>query len=166
MKFAYVDPPYFGRAKEHYGDHPESSAFNAQETHLDLIDRLVDEFPDGWALCMNPRDLAWQLPRCPDDVRVAAWVKSWHQLRPTPVQFAWEPVVFRSEKTPRPSKPMVRDWICGPRSRCRGVIGAKPDYFNRWVLDLLGFHADEDELVDLFPGSEGMMKTVAQGVLL
>lgn len=96
MRFAYADPPYFGCGASHYGEHhPNAADWDERQTHLDLITRLTDEYPDGWALSLNPRDLAWQLPVCPDDVRVAAWCKTWHQIRPTTTQFAWEPVVFR-----------------------------------------------------------------------
>jgi hypothetical protein len=42
----------------------------------------MDEYPDGWAVSLNPRDLALYLPACPDDARVAAWCKTWHQIRP------------------------------------------------------------------------------------
>lgn len=94
MKFAYADPPYFGCGKKLYGKHhPEAAVWDLEETHVDLVYRLVTEFPDGWALSCNPRDLRFILPACPEDVRVAAWTKTWHQIRPTSVQHAWEPVV-------------------------------------------------------------------------
>ena len=125
MRFAYADPPYFGQGRKRYGDHPDAGAFDTIGGHADLIQRLTSEFHDGWALSCNPRDLTWQLPLCPDDVRIAAWVKTWHQIRPTGVQHAWEPVIFRTAKKARP-KPMVRDWLEGPVTRGTGVVGAKP----------------------------------------
>jgi site-specific DNA-adenine methylase len=40
--FAYADPPYVGQAKRHY---------NSEEVdHVALIQMLVSDFPDGWAL--------------------------------------------------------------------------------------------------------------------
>ena len=42
-----------------------------------------------------------------------------------------------------------------------GFIGAKPQAFNRWVSDLLGY-VDGDELVDLFPGTGGMALELQQ----
>jgi hypothetical protein len=165
MRFAYADPPYFGQGRKRYGDHPDAGMFDTIGGHADLIQRLTSEFHDGWALSCNPRDLTWQLPLCPDDVRIAAWVKTWHQIRPTGVQHAWEPVIFRTAKKARP-KPMVRDWLEGPVTRGTGVVGAKPHYFNRWVLDLVGFDPLEDEMVDLFPGTAGMASATAEMALL
>lgn len=162
MRFAYADPPYFGCGKSHYGEHhPEAAVWDKKQTHLDLIARLTDEYPDGWALSLNPAHLAWQLPACPDDVRVAAWCKTWHQIRPTTTQYAWEPVLFRGgRKDPRRS-PMVRDWLACAVTRQTGLRGAKPQQFNQWVLDLLAFDPDLDTLDDLFPGTSGMGTTLA-----
>ena len=161
MRFAYADPPYFGCGKSHYGEHhPEAAVWDDRQTHLDLIGRLVSEYPDGWALSCNPRDLAWLLPACPDDVRVAAWCKTWHQIRPTTTQFAWEPVIWRTERKDNKRSPMVRDWMAGAVTRQRGLKGAKPDAFNRWVLDLLAYR-EGDLLVDLFPGTAGMADALA-----
>jgi len=97
MKFAYADPPYLGNGKQKYSEHHENaSEYDSKDAHYKLIERLVDEYPDGWALSCNPKDLAWLLPHCPDDVRVAAWVKTFHQIRVNvSVQYAWEPVIFR-----------------------------------------------------------------------
>jgi len=47
----------------------------------------------------------------------------------------------------------------------RGLTGAKPEAFCRWVLDLLGY-ADGDEIIDLFPGTAVLGQVVAQGVLM
>jgi hypothetical protein len=101
------------------------------------------------------------LPACPDDVRVGAWVKTWHQIRPTTVQYAWEPVIFRGGRKDNKRSPMTRDWLSCAVTRQRGLKGAKPDAFNRWVLDLLNFRPDEDTLVDLFPGTSGMSAAIA-----
>ena len=99
MKFAYADPPYFNQGKKRYGEfHPEAAIWDKQEAHIDLINKLVEEYPDGWALSCNPRDLQWLLPHCPETVRVCSWVKTFHQIRPTTVQFAWEPVLLGGAK--------------------------------------------------------------------
>lgn len=137
MRFAYADPPYFGCGKSHYGDHP-----------------------DGWALSCNPRDLGWLLPAVPDDARVGAWTKTWHQIRPTSTQFAWEPVIWRTERKDPKRSPMTRDWLSCAVTRQRGLKGAKPPQFNRWVLDLLVFQ-DGDTLDDLFPGTGSMATALA-----
>lgn len=161
MRFAYADPPYFGCGKSHYAEHhPDAAIWDDRQTHLDLIGRLVSEYPDGWALSCNPRDLAWLLPACPDDVRVAAWCKTWHQIRPTTTQFAWEPVVWRTERKDPKRSPMIRDWMAGAVTRQTGLRGAKPQAFNQWVIDLLCYQ-DGDTLEDLFPGTAGMGATLA-----
>jgi hypothetical protein len=156
MKFAYADPPYLGQGKKRYGDHPEAGIWDSKEAHLDLIARLCNEFSDGWVLSCNPADLRWILPACPELTRVGAWVKPFHQIRPTSVQFAWEPVVFYGGRKIKLRRPMVRDWISHTTMRKTGTIGSKPEAFNRWVLDLLGYDPNEDEVHDLFPGSGGM----------
>jgi hypothetical protein len=161
VRFAYADPPYYGKAAIHYGKHhPDAADWDDEQTHLDLIARLCDEFPDGWALSLNSTHLAWQLPACPGDARVAAWVKKFHQIRPMTVQYAWEPVIWRGGRKDHKRTPMVRDWFASHPTMRRGLSGAKPDDFNRWILDLLNFDPAEDEIVDLFPGTGGMAVTL------
>lgn len=166
MRFAYADPPYHGMGKKMYGPlHDQAGAWDDKAEHVRLVETLIDQYPDGWALSCNPRDLPWLLPACPDDARVAAWVKPYHQIRPTTVQFAWEPVIWRGGRKDPKRSPMVRDWFMGCATRMRGTPGAKSEEFCRWVLDLLAFRAG-DELVDLFPGSGVMSAVLAQGNLL
>ena len=165
MKFAYADPPYHKMGKKLYGPHhPQANIWDDKQTHLNLIQQLTDTYPDGWALSCNPKDLTWILPACPDDCRVAVWTKTWHQIRPTSTQYAWEPVIFRSIKKD-PKRPMVRDWITGATTRQKGLPGAKPHYFNRWILELLVFNRDEDTLDDLFPGTNGMQLAINEPTL-
>lgn len=160
MRFAFADPPYLGCGKSHYGDqHPDAAAWDEPSTHLALVARLVDEYPDGWVLSCNPRDLAMYLPACPEGYRVGAWTKTWHQIRPTTVQFAWEPVIFFGGRKDPKRSPMVRDWLSCAVTRQRGLKGAKPDLFNQWVLDLLAFQPG-DTLDDLFPGTGSMSHTL------
>ena len=75
MKFAYADPPYLGCGSLYAKHHPEAKVWDKPETHRQLIERLVDEYPDGWALSLHSPSLWTLLPMCPEDVRVAAWVK-------------------------------------------------------------------------------------------
>ena len=166
MRFAYADPPYLGCGKLYDDLHDKSRVWDDQQTHIDLVEQLCDEFPDGWALSCNPRDLRWLLPACPDTVRVCSWVKTYHQIRwNVSVQYAWEPVIVNGGRQLKHRKPMVRDWTTGKVTQQTGTPGAKPSYFNRWVLDLLGYQPG-DELVDLFLGSGGMTAAVNQGTLL
>jgi hypothetical protein len=162
MKFAYADPPYYGNGKRRYSEHPEAAIWDGKDAHFDLVRRLVAEYPDGWALSCNPSDLGWLLPACPEGARVAAWVKTFHQIRPTTVQYAWEPVIFVGGRKNPKRKPMVRDWHSCTATKKKGTIGAKPQSFNAWVLDLLAYDPAEDTVHDLFPGSNGMLETVSR----
>lgn len=159
MKFAYADPPYFKQGKRLYGDHPEAAIWDTKDGHLALVAKLLDEYPDGWALSCNPADLEWLLPAT-NGARVCVWAKTFHQIRPLcSVQYAWEPVILKGGRQIRNRKPMVRDWLPCARSMRKGLVGAKPDKFNQWVLDLLG-HEHGDQLDDLFPGTNSMAKAI------
>ncbi len=156
MKFAYADPPYYGQGKRLYGDHPEAHVWDDKQTHLDLITRLHDEYPDGWALSCNPADLSWLLPHSPD-LRVCVWAKTFHQIRPlVSVQYAWEPLLLHGGRPVRNRKPMLRDWLPAARTMKKGTIGAKPAVFHKWVLGMLGYDPTQDTIDDLFPGSNGL----------
>lgn len=75
MKAAYADPPYLGCGAKHYGAlHEAAAEYDSPEAHKRLIERLCDEY-DTWALSLHEPSLRVMLPFCPDDVRVAAWVK-------------------------------------------------------------------------------------------
>lgn len=163
MRFAYADPPYHRMGKRMYGElHDEAAKWDDPQAHIDLVERLCDEYPDGWAMSCNPADLRWLLPQTPDDVRVAAWTKTFHQITPTSVQFAWEPVLWRGGRKLPKRTPMVRDWLQAARANMKGVPGAKPYAFNVWVLELLGYDGSIDAIDDLFPGSGGMAIAAAE----
>ena len=156
MRFCYADPPYFGMGKKMYAStHEDALIWDERQTHIDLVAYLTENFPDGWALSCNPKDLPWLLPHCPEEVRVCVWTKTFHQIRPTTVQFAWEPVLLYRGRKDHKRKPMVRDWLSCATARKKGLQGAKPDAFNDWILLLLNAQAS-DEVVDLFPGSGGL----------
>lgn len=165
MIFAYADPPYLGCGKLYAKHHPDALMRDDPQAHIDLVTRLADEYPDGWVLSCNPRDLRMYLNAAPSDVRVGAWCKTWHQIRPTTTQFAWEPVLFMGGRKDNKRAPMVRDWLQANATRQRGLPGAKPEAFNRWVMDLLNYQ-EGDVLHDLFPGTGGMALVEAQGVLI
>lgn len=161
MRFAYADPPYIGQAKRHYQC--------AEIDHAELIAKLQSEFPDGWALSASSPSLKVILPMCPDDVRIAAWVKPFcafkRGIRPA---YGWEPVIFRGGRNKKPPVPekggkqiTPKDFHSAPITLKKGLVGAKPESFCRWVLDLLNFQ-EGDELVDLFPGTGVMGRVVAQ----
>ena len=160
VKFAYADPPYLGCGASHYG-YPE---WDDPNRHVRLVTQLVAEYPDGWALSCNPRDLigdGWLAVNSrvlPDDARMAAWTKTWHRIRPTTVQYAWESVIFCGGRKDG-KRPMVRDWLSCAVTRQTGLRGAKPDQFNDWILALLNYEPG-DVLDDLFPGTGGMARAI------
>jgi hypothetical protein len=160
MTFAYADPPYLGLGKKFYGDlHPEAAQWDSKEKHIDLLETLNRDYPDGWALSCNPSDLSWLLPHA-GNVRVCAWVKTFHQIRPLcSVQYSWEPVLLSGGRVIKNRKPMVRDWLACPRAMKKGLKGAKPDLFNEWVLQILGWQVG-DQVHDLFPGSNGLTQAI------
>ena len=164
MRFAYADPPYLGCGKLYAKHHSDALHWDDVNNQLDLLERLHDEYPDGWVFSCNPKDLKHYLTVVADDVRIGAYCKTWHQWRPTSVQHAWEPVLFRGGRSIPRRNPMVRDFVVsGPKFG--GLVGNKPPAFNRWVLDLLGYQ-EGDTVDDLFPGTGGLEAEVAQAVLL
>ena len=148
MVFAYADPPYPGKAFYY----PEKTEVD----HVSLLERLRENYPDGWALSTSSKALRDLLPLCPPSVRVCAWFKG---PRPTRSRFAlvsWEPLLVvggRSRQTNVVSD--VADALIA-RGRFRAfpgaMIGMKPPTFAEWLFQLLGA-APGDRLDDLFPGS-------------
>lgn len=189
MRFAYADPPYLGCCGLYGHRHdPPWDCWDDWWTHGHLIDHLVREYPDGWALSCSTPSLRHLLPHCPDDVRLGAWVKSFSAfkkgVRPA---YAWEPVIWRGGRNPSagfshapPEKDgkqntpkdfyvteldSLDEWevIVCPITMKKGLTGAKPPAFCDWVLDLLNVQAG-DELVDLFPGTGVMAERFAARV--
>ena len=155
LRFAYADPPYIGQAAKHYGM-PEVD-------HAELIERLNTY--DGWALSLSSPSLKEILGLCPDDVRVMAWVKPFASFKPNVnPAYAWEPVIVRGGRRYERSDPTVRDWVSANIALKRGLPGAKPAEFCRWILAVLNVQPG-DELDDLFPGTGIMSAVAAQGTL-
>jgi hypothetical protein len=115
---------------------------------------LDDVFPDGWAMSASSTSLHKILPLCPSDVRVAAWVKPFAAFkRNVRVAYTWEPVIYRGGRLSSKEGALVnRDHLAEPITMKKGLTGAKPERFCRWVLDLLGF-VPGDKVVDVFPGT-------------
>lgn len=161
MKFAFADPPYLGCGKLYAAHHPDALIWDDQETHRHLIGRLVADYPDGWAMCLSSTTLQTLLPMCPPDVRVAAWVKPFAAFkRNVRNAYTWEPVILRGGRvSSKDGAPVTRDHLAEPITMQRGLTGAKPERFCRWVLDMLGW-VDGDVMDDLFPGT-GVMGRIA-----
>jgi len=150
VRFAYADPPYPGQAHL-YRDHPD---YAGEVDHAALIARLVAEFPDGWALSSSSPALRDVLPLTPPPLtRVCVWVKPFASFKPgVTLAYAWEPVFVCGGRKRTREEDTVRDWVSASITLRRGLTGAKPREFCRWLFRVLGARPD-DELVDLFPGS-------------
>ena len=176
MRFAYADPPYPGQSLKHYGDHPD---YAGEVDHAALVDRLCDEYTDGWALSTGAKWLREVLLLCPEDVRVLSWVKTDAPPFTIRVQFSWEPVILRGGRPFEGGPRSTRDSLVAPSTGAMGagvhrdgpghVVGRKPPRFCRWVFNCLGAEPG-DALDDLFPGSGAVGREwdrfTAQGSLL
>jgi hypothetical protein len=149
VRFAYADPPYPGNA-HYYEEHPD---YGGEVNHAHLIQYLIEEFPDGWALSTQSPALRDLIALCPLDSRIAAWVKPFASFKPNVnPAYAWEPVIFNGGRNRGKKALTVVDWVSVPITLKKGLTGAKPPAFCRWIFDLLGAEPS-DELVDLFPGT-------------
>lgn len=159
MRLAYADPVYLGQSKR-YPEHPESAIFDDPETHRQLLARLDAEY-DGWAYSLSAPSLAVLLPLAPP-CRVAAWVKPFAAFKKNVrIAYTWEPVLFKPGRdSSKLGAPVGRDHLAESITLRKGLTGAKPERFCRWVLDLLGY-VEGDTLDDLYPGT-GVMGRVLQ----
>jgi hypothetical protein len=153
MKAAYADPPYLGCSAKHYGTlHERASEYDSPKAHKLLIERLCDDF-DCWALSLHEPSLRVILSMCPDDVRVAAWVKPFAAFKPNVTRaWTWEPVIFRFSRPRTREQATWRDFVAEPIAMRRGFPGAKPERFCFWLFEGLNLKPDDD-FCDLFPGS-------------
>lgn len=156
MTFAYADPPYLGCAAKLYGD----PTYDSLHAHAALVARLQAEFPDGWAMSLSSPSLRAILPLCPEDCRVAAWVKPFcaFKVGVNPA-YAWEPVIFRGGRKKRSrTEDTIRDYHSEVITLRRGTPGAKPPGFAAWIIGLLGADVRRgDTITDLFHGSGAML---------
>lgn len=154
MRFAYADPPYPGCAHRY----PEKSEVD----HRQLVEILCGYFPDGWALSTSSVALKTVLGLCPDDVRVMVWVKPFAVFKPNVgVAYAWEPVIVRGGRRRSRKQSTVRDWVSASITLKRGLVGAKPDSFYHWLLEVLNVQ-DGDYLEDYYPGTYGLERVRRQ----
>ena len=153
MKFAYADPPYLGCGSLYAKHHPEALIWDDPETHRRLIERLGDEYPDGWVLSTSTPSLVILLPMLPESHRVCAWVKPFAVFKPNVgVAYAWEPVILVGGRRRTRQQRTVRDWFACEIALKKGLVGAKPASVVHWILDLLNVQRGDD-VADLFPGT-------------
>ena len=164
MRFAYADPPYLGCSK--FYDHPHAADWDIAANHGDLMEHM-DQCYDGWALSLSSPSLRELLPLAPDGARIAAWVKPFAAYKANVrIAYTWEPVIFKPGRdSSKDGAPVGRDYLAEPITLQKGLTGAKPARFCRWIADLLGY-LEGDQLVDIFPGTGVMARVLAQGVLL
>lgn len=153
MRFAYADPPYLGCGALYAAHHADALDWNDVEAHRRLIERLGDEYPDGWALSLSTPSMKHLLPLCPVDVRIGSWVKPFAVFKPNVnPAYAWEPVIFRGGRKHDRYDQTVRDWHSENITLKKGLTGAKPPGFCQWVIRLLNAKLG-DTFDDLFPGT-------------
>lgn len=145
--------------------HPDAHLWDEPQRHAEMVARLERDY-DGWAIAMNPPNLADYLRWVTVDVRVAVWVKP--NAMPTnsrPIR-SWEPVLIHVPKGRRRAngRPPFRDYLIA-NTGAGGFAGAKPHTWTRWVLDMLGYDPETDTVDDLFHGSGAVAAEIAQGVL-
>lgn len=156
MKLAFADPPYLGCGKLYADQHPDALAWDSPQTHFDLIDRLLDEYPMGWALCCHEPSLDIlrnHLRALGRPCRTGIWVKPFASFKPNVnPAYAWEAVIFRGGRPFTREDDTVRDWVSANITLKRGLTGAKPRDFCRWVIGLMNAQPG-DQFDDLFPGT-------------
>lgn|GEM_PF-5895921 len=147
----YGYPPYPGLAGRYYKC-PEVD-------HRELVARLVEEFPDGWALSTSAAALQSVLALCPAGVRVCPWIRGARPGKSRKVKAAWKPLILFGGRPPAPTVEVVDVLLWGgagapgrQHSHPGALVGMKPAPFAEWLFRLLGARMG-DTLVDLFPGS-------------
>lgn len=187
MKLTIADPPYLGRADRWYGAgrgggrtradgnyvkngrkpdlHPDAAEWDSPERHQQLIADLERDF-DGWALAGAADSLQVLPEAAPPRARIGVWAKRNSIPGGSRVLNRWEPVLFRvpDERRDRSTGLAVSDILISATNTRQGFLGSKPPEWTRWVLGLLGYQPDVDELTDVFPGS-GIVARVAEGYL-
>jgi len=164
MRFAYADPPYLGCGKLYAKHHAEALIWDDPETHRSLIARLVNEYPDGWAMSLHVPSLRVLLPMCPDDVRVSPYCKTFAPFKVgVNPAWAWEPVIWRGGRKYTREDRTVMDWHASPVALKKGLVGAKSRAVCRWIFSLLNAQPG-DSLDDLFPGTGGVGAAWAEWV--
>lgn len=186
MRLAIADPPYLGRAALWYGGkgrskqgtqgracgrgdgaaefHPDAARWDDPAEHIALMDAMDSEY-DGWAMAASSKTLA-QILGVADSL--GARLAIWHVTNAIPdgarARHVWEAVLFKVPDSRRAvgTGHRVPDLLSAAHPMS-GFVGAKPDAWTRWVLDLLGYQPGDD-LVDMFPGS-GAVTRAAQVLL-
>ena len=161
--FAYADPPYLGCCALYGHRHEEPWGCWDDPAEHERLMKELDAGYDGWAYSLTSTTLAQLLPLAPEGVRIASWVKPFAAFkRNVRIAYTWEPVIFKPGRdSSKDGAPVGRDHLSEPITMKKGLTGAKPERFCRWVADLLGY-VEGDDLSDIFPGTGIMGATLAQ----
>lgn len=153
LRFAYADPPYPTLSKRYYED---EESYAGEVDHAELVERLVRDYPDGWALSTSARALRPVLLLCPEDARVAIWVKGSRRGVSWRPRNAYEPVIVWGGRPRRMTCDEDLDdvltWGGRQPSHPGALVGMKSAAFCEWMFRQLGAMAG-DALTDVFPGS-------------
>jgi hypothetical protein len=157
MIFAYADPPYPGKASLY----PERTEVD----HASLLQRLTENYPDGWALSTSSEALRDVLSLCPRGVRVCAWFKGPRHTKSRRALVSWEPLIVAGGRSLQIN--VAQDLSDGLVARGRfrrfpgAMVGMKPPAFAEWMFRQLGALRG-DRLDDLFPGSGAIRRAWAR----
>lgn len=163
-RVAYADSPYRGCCARYKHFHPDGRCWDDEETHRLLVERLNRDFQDGWALCLksDTAELAKFIGWAGPGVRLSPWVKPFHVFKPNVnPSYGWEGVLWKQSRKRARMEPTVKDFHIENITLRKGLVGAKPPGFNRWILQLLAVQP-EDVVVDLFPGTGSMRNAVVE----
>jgi hypothetical protein len=185
MRLCIADPPYLGRAHRYYGvggsgaghgkmradEHPAAVEWDNPDRHVRLVHDL-DATYDAWAIAMTVYSIGVYASAVTLDsrsgYRFAAWVKPNGGVPSgSRIHTSWEPVLFHIPlaRRKRESGPFINDHLAANAGGA-SFMGAKPQAWTRWVLDLMGYDPEQDTVTDLFPGSGAVTQEINQGVLL
>ena len=157
MTFAYADPPYPGKASLY----PEKTEVD----HASLLERLTQNYPDGWALSTSSEALRDVLSLAPGGVRICAWFKGPRHTKSRRALVSWEPLIVFGGRPLRVD--VVQDLSDGLVAVGRfrrfpgAMVGMKPPAFAEWMFRQLGA-SRADRLDDLFPGSGAIRRAWAR----
>lgn len=162
LRFAYADPPYPGLARRLYRC--------AEVDHRELIERLFNEHPDGWALSTHASSLI-EVGAMVRELAIADEVADVEQLRVSiwnrgsrsgiasrRARNAWEPLIVYGGRPLELATDETLDDVltCSPRATPSSipgaVIGMKSPAFAEWMFRQLGALRG-DTMIDMFPGS-------------
>lgn len=157
-RFAYADPPYPGKADYYYD---QVLTFDGEVDHRELVDRLMSDYPDGWALSTSSEALQGVLRLCPPGVRIGSWHRRIRHVRAVRPLASWEPlIVYGGRPYSTSSTQHVLDRLVyeGRYASYPGaLIGMKPPEFAVWLFRQLNACVG-DQVDDLFPGSGAILR--------